>query len=455
VGQTSDIFKAAVNDGFAWSTLMLSFQLVIGVAAITAARVRAKHHARALNTQICLFAVMALSTYLLGWWIRQLFAGGPGIVGIDGAALSAAWPWSELMGPWLLANGIEGPGPDLLHHLVASWLVAALLALATAERMQATALYVLAVLAGSVCSSISAAWMWSPAGWLVQLTGFHDAFGAASVHAVAGGFALGVLQVVGRRRAFEEREGIIAASSVPTPWLASLGTLFLIGGLIAFSAGKLTLLATGTDGSTLLSAVDAYGTATPIFAVTGNLLLAVAAGLMVGHIELKGQPTGTLAGGLAGLIAVSAGADRYHPLQVFLLAALVSWLSLRLGRRLRERHGIDDAAGVISIHGFAAVAGLIAAGIMLWTLPSTSAPGAAIINPFGNAAGAVLAFVILGQLPGYAAARFISFLGALRIPVSIELAGADLMLDVDAANQIRSALTREKAAAGDLGPFHS
>ncbi|AWI91927.1 hypothetical protein C0214_26905 (plasmid) [Methylobacterium sp. DM1] len=447
--QSGVYIGATIGDVFAWTTSFLSLLLVLGVAAIAAAGVRPKHHASALNQQLCLLALMIVSTFLVGWWVRQLFVGGPGITGGAGSGLSDAFPWSDRMGPGLGADGAVSPTPGWLRHATACWLVAALVGLAAAERLRTSALLLLAMLAGSLCSSIAAAWMWSAESWLVRLVGFHDAFGAASVHAVAGGFALGVLQVLGPRTAATAGPGVVRLACAK-PWLSTLGLLFLIGGLAAFAAATLAPLA--ASGSAALVMAGVYGTPAPLFGVAGNLSLAVASGILVGHILGDGEPARTLAGGVAGLVAVFAGADLYHPLQSFLLAAVVSWLSLRFGDRVRDRHGIDDAAGIVSIHGFAAAAGLLAAGFLLWTVPSSGTPGAAAVNPFGNTVGAAFGFILFGQLPGYAAARFLNYLGILRIRSSIELAGGDLMMEVRAADLSERSLDRERAFIRERTP---
>ena len=52
---------------------------------------------------------------------------------------------------------------------------------------------------GSVAWVIDAAWGWHASGWMVKLWGYHDAYASGVIHAIAGGFALGVLVVLGPR----------------------------------------------------------------------------------------------------------------------------------------------------------------------------------------------------------------------------------------------------------------
>lgn len=440
-----DQLEMVLRDTYALHLFLFSLMMVVGIFVMTAASTRSKHQATAVSEQICILALTIVSTFLFGWWIRQLFVAGPGLTGGVGAQFYSALPWNQDMAPAASGDRIATPRPEWLHHLLASWLVAALLALSVAERVRATSLLLLGVLAGCVCSSIAAAWMWSSEGWLVRLTGFHDAFGAAAVHTIAGGFSLGVLQVVGARKAAETNATV---SAVPTanPWLSCVGHLFLISGLIAFSAG----VSDPVGVSDVRSATGAYGTPAPMFGIVTNLLMAVAAGLLVGHVMSSGDPHGSMSAGVAGLVAVSAGGDLYHPLQALLIAAVVSWLSTRFAVRMRVRYALDDASDIVANHGFAGALGLIFAGVVLWTAAASGAEDNAFINPFGNVAGAVVAFFLLGQLPGYVAGRFLNYLGALRTADIVEIAGRDLMAEVRATEAARRSVEREHASASDL-----
>ena len=68
---------------------------------------------------------------------------------------------------------------------------------------------------------IDAAWGWHAEGWMVRILGYHDAYASGVIHAIAGGFALGVLggprtahrQVRPRRHAAEPETPATPGSS--------------------------------------------------------------------------------------------------------------------------------------------------------------------------------------------------------------------------------------------------
>ena len=68
------------------------------------------------------------------------------------------------------------------------------------------------------------------------------------------------------------------------------------------------------------TATTIYLTPTTLSAITVNFIMSLSGGLMVGYLVSKGDPFWTMSGGLAGVIAVSAGADVYHPSLAYILA---------------------------------------------------------------------------------------------------------------------------------------
>ena len=87
---------------------------------------------------------------------------------------------------------------------------------------------------------------------------------------------------------------------------------------------------------------------------------------------------------------------------------------------------IDDAVGAVAVHGYAGFIGLVIAGFMLWGHPSSGFEGYAAITPWGQFAGAVIMFWVLGFAPAWILAGLLKSLGMLRIPYQIELIGLDV-----------------------------
>ena len=167
--------------------------------------VRQKHRNTSLSLLLCLIGLAAVASYCLGWWISHAFITGPGITGGFGE-VSNAWPWSDAMAPHL---GQSGASAALLHWFVfflTSAFVALLVAGPLLERSKGGAILLLGIVAAGVFYPIASAWLWSPRSWMVKLVGFHDAFGAASIHTLAGGFALGALVCLKSRIAVHDVE---------------------------------------------------------------------------------------------------------------------------------------------------------------------------------------------------------------------------------------------------------
>ena len=106
---------------------------------------------------------------------------------------------------------------------------------------------------------------------------------------------------------------------------------------------------------------------------------------------------------------------------------------------------IDDAVGAVAVHGYAGFFGVVIAGFVLWGQPSSPYEGFAVITPWGQFAGAVIMFWVLGFIPAYVLARILNAYDLLRIPKEIELLGLDFHsnLEADQARQDGLASVRE------------
>ena len=64
---------------------------------------------------------------------------------------------------------------------------------------------------------IDAAWGWHFDGWMLKLLGYHDAYASGVIHAIAGGFALGVLMVLGPRIGKFSSSGAVSYTHLTLP----------------------------------------------------------------------------------------------------------------------------------------------------------------------------------------------------------------------------------------------
>src|SRR5690606_14524224 len=107
----------------------------------------------------------------------------------------------------------------------------------------------------------------------------------------------------------------------------------------------------------------------------------------------------------------------------------------------------------VAVHGYGGFLGVVIAGFMLWGFPTSPNPDYATITPWGNFAGAVIMFLVLGFIPAYVVSGIMKAMGVLRIPREIELVGLDLSDYADrymSEKDIHKAELDEARAAGWL-----
>ncbi len=426
-----------------WVTIVLMFFIHVGFCVYEGAVSRRKHHLHTLMKNVMLIPVVSITFYLFGWWIYLAYSNGPGITGGLVAAPFAV-PWSELMGPhmggapataaltaadtalWARLNGIFWAA-----FLLFSWTTASIVSGSVIERIRSGAFWILAVLVGSVVWILGASWGWHPQGWMVKLLGYHDAYASGVVHAIAGGFALGVLIVLGPRIGKFRADGTPRNINPRDPWLAAIGLFLIYTGFWGFYAAcNIPIFDIQSGDAVFYSATNIYLTPTTLSAITVNFIMSLSGGLMAMYLVSKGDPFWTFSGGLAGIIAASAGNDLYHPLQAMLVAAVIVPIIYKLHYWVQRRFKIDDAVGAVAVHGYAGFLGVVAAGFILWGYPSSPDTTFAVITPWGNFIGAVIMFLVLGFIPGFIAAKILNAFGALRIPREIEIAGLDIGTDL-------------------------
>lgn len=180
-------------------------------------------------------------------------------------------------------------------------------------------------------------------GWMAMTFGapFHDFAGSVVVHATGGWLALPAIMLLGPRLKRYESNSIKVSS---IPFLA-LGSWILIVGWFGFnvmSAGELT-------------AVSGL--------VAINSLMAMVGGTVAAMAISKNDAGFVHNGALAGLVAVCAGSDLYHPVSAAVVGAFAGGIFVYMFEIETEKWRIDDVLGVWPLHGVCGAWGGIAAGI--------------------------------------------------------------------------------------------
>ena len=432
-----------------WITIPLMFLIHVGFCMYEVGVSRYKNHQHTLMKNTMLIPLVTVTFFFVGWWIYWAFPNGPwiyhgqGLIFNSGEAL-AGWGGNDLALPWDPIMAVNFNDHLMMvfwgAFLLFSWTAASIVSGAVIERIRISAFGILAIAIGSIFWVIDASWGWHFNGWMVKVLGYHDAYASGVIHAVAGGFALGILVVLGPRIGKFASDGPPINIGPRNPWMVPLGLFLIYTGFWGFYAAcNIPIFDIGADygvaeAGTLWSATTIYVTPTTLSGITVNFLMSLAGGLLMGYVVSKGDPFWTYSSGLAGIITASAGNDLYHPLQAMIIAAIGVAIMYKLHYWVERRFKIDDAGGAVAVHGYAGVVGLVICGFVLWGYPSSPYEADiwnpdflyAAINPLGMIAGAIIMFGVLGFLPGWIIASILNAAGKLRIPREVELAGMDL-----------------------------
>ncbi len=419
-----------------WVTIVFMFLIHLGFMMYEAGYARRKNVQHTVLKNVLLIPLVTITFFLFGWWIyNSSITAGPFIYGgFHFESLPQGLPWDELMAPNM---GDRINGVFWAAFLLFSWTAASIVSGAMIERARLSGFLFIAVMLGSVTWMIDAAWGWHPAGWMVQIMGYHDAYASGVIHAIAGGTTLGVLIVLGPRIGRFGPTGAIRRILPHNIWMTVLGVFMIYTGFWGFYAAcNIPFFNVGTEGEPFFSATNIYLMPTTLSAITFNFIMSLAGGLLAGYLISRGDLFWTFSGGLAGIIAASAGNDLYHPLLAFVVGMAGVVVAFKGHNYVEKRFKIDDVVGAVAVHGYAGFFGVVIAGFLLWGYPAaapvqdglawfTTPDGYPAVNPLGNFLGAVIMFGVLGFIPGFILAKILMATGLLRVPASVEAAGLD------------------------------
>ena len=447
-----------------WITVVLMFLIHVGFCMYEVGASRYKHHQHTLMKNTMLIPLVTITFFLFGWWLYWAVPTGPGLApsimtGDSNLVLGGGFGANDIANPTnaLMAINLSGDGHFFgvfwAAFLLFSWTAASIVSGAVIERITTFAFGILAIAIGSVFWSIDAAWGWHFDGWMLKILGYHDAYASGVIHAIAGGFALGILIVLGPRIGKFSSSGEPRNIGPRNPWLVTIGLFLIYTGFWGFYAAcNIPIFDLGPEygmeGVTYFTATNIYVTPTTLGGITMNFLMSLSGGLLAGYVVAKGDPFWTYSSGLAGIICASAGNDLYHPIQALIIAMIGVVIAYNLHYWVERKFKIDDAVGAVAVHGYAGVAGLIICGFVLNGYPSSGysvgsmwvGTDYAAINPLGMFIGAIIMFVVLGLIPGWIIAKILHAAGKLRIPRDAEIAGLDY-------NLLESARSDEKAVS--------
>lgn len=382
---------------------ILVFAMHGGFAFLEAGTVRHKNQVNALVKILVDFALSTVSYFLVGYFIAYGTHFFVSAAGLSGGA-----------------EGFELQGLSLVKFFFLTTFAAAIPAIISggiAERMKFAPQCFATVALVGIFYPLFEGVVWGGnfglQGWLQATFGapFRDFAGSVVVHAVGGWIALAAVLLLGPRLGRYRDDGRtngIPPSSIP--WLA-LGSWMLCVGWFGFNV----MTAASLENISGLVAINS------LMAMVGGIISALIAG--------RNDPGFVHNGALAGLVAVCAGSDLFHPLGALVVGGVAGLIFVHGFEWCQNRLKIDDVLGVWPLHGLCGVWGGLAAGIF-GTEALGGMGGVAFASQLiGTAAGAVYALVA-GAIV-YGALRAVV---GLRLSEEQEMRGADLSIHKIGAN---------------------
>jgi ammonia channel protein AmtB len=301
------------TETYYWITIVMMFLIHVGFCTYEGGVSRRKSHLATLlkNTMVIPTVGVSLSLRLVVLFLHGERAGITG-----GLCSPFAEPWNELMAAHMGGKLINLTPADTAWGAPTALLRPSALpgrrpqSSGRSRAREIRRVLDHAVMLGSVTWIIDAAWCWHPAGWMVQLLVYHDAYSSGVVHAIAGGTCLAVLINLGPRIGKFRADGTARNIPPQNVWLVCIGLFLIYTGFWGFYAAcNIPIYDVQPGDGVFWSATNIYLQPTTLSAITFNFIMALCGGLMAGYIVSKADAYWTFSGGLAGVIATSAGND--------------------------------------------------------------------------------------------------------------------------------------------------
>ncbi len=335
------------NANILWTLVaaILVMLMQAGFACVEAGFTRAKNAGNILMKNYLDFSAGAIAFFLFGF--AFMFGDSiSGVIGGSGFALGDATA-ADADGQWTLTFWF--------FQSVFAATAATIVSGAIAERTKFMSYVVISVIITGLIYPVSGHWCWGglwggEGGWL-EAMGFADFAGSTVVHSVGAWVGLAGAVVLGPRMGKYSADGTpnaIPGHNIP---LAALGVFILWFGWFGFNPGS-TTTADGTIGY-----------------IAVNTTLAAAAGTLGAMFTTwfkfgKPEPSMTMNGALAGLVAITAGCYELAPFGAIvlgLIAGVVCMLSVEFLDKVLK---VDDPCGAISVHGTCGALGTLAVAFL-------------------------------------------------------------------------------------------
>lgn len=236
---------------------------------------------------------------------------------------------------------------DFLFQAMFAATCATIVSGAVAERIKLGSFMIFSIVFVAFVYPIIGSWKWG-LGWLDKL-GFYDFAGSTLVHSVGGWAALAGILLLGPRLGKFEGKKILP---IPGHSMTSavIGVFLLWLGWFGFNGGSVLSANPATVSRVLVT--------TCLAAAAGGIF----ASFTIYIISKKYDLTMILNGILAGLVAITAGADLTTPMQATIIGT-VAGIIVVLSVLILDRIKLDDPVGAVSVHLVCGIFGTLAVGI--------------------------------------------------------------------------------------------
>jgi Amt family ammonium transporter len=288
---------------------------------------------------------------------------------------------------------------------------------ATAERDKLWGWVIAAAAISAFLYPVVEHWVWG-GGWLAQ-RGYVDYAGSTIVHLTGGMFALMAAIVIGPRTGKfvgkKKEARAFFGHSLP---LSVIGAWLLVFGWFGFNVGS----SIANNAQTINVELAWVGVTTA---------MAMAGGLFGAALTSRGHALTSMAGLLAGAVAICSGAAIMNPLFAFITGVVAGLLTTFVQGLMEHKLHVDDACVCVPVHAACGFWGAIATGLFsLKILGAHPIYGISTIEAWlqliiTQVAGA-LAIAAWTGVTGFALFKSIYKAGLLRAQKDAELFGLDI-----------------------------
>jgi Amt family ammonium transporter len=404
-------FLSQANGNILWTLVaaILVMFMQPGFAMVESGLTRAKNAGNILMKNYLDFSAGAVAFFLFGFALMfgdslGSFVGGSGFAlgGADGTTADGQWTLTF----WFFQSVFAATAATIVSGAIA-------------ERTKFAAYILISIIVTGLIYPVSGHWcwggLWGEAGGWLEGMGFADFAGSTVVHSVGAWIGLAGAVVIGPRIGKYSPDGKSKAIPPHNLPLAALGVFILWFGWFGFNPGSTTT----ADGTIGYIAVN-----TTLAAATGVLGALVTSWMRFG----KPDPSMSMNGALAGLVAITAGCYDLSPVGALITGFTAGIIVVFSVTFLDKTLKVDDPVGAISVHGACGAWGTLMVGLL-------GAPGYGGVTGlfYGGGAGqlvtqviGILAVFVWAFGTGWIAFSVLKAVMGVRVSEEEELKGLDI-----------------------------